>query len=372
MLIAMKLSRIIEALESLAPQHLAESWDQVGLHVGNPEQRVSRAMLCIDLTESVLDEAITQQIQLIVAYHPPIFKPLARLTTTDLKQRIIHTAARKGIAIYSPHTALDAAKGGVNDWLAYGLGAGSVRVIKPCDCTAKRFKLVTFVPFEALDAVRTAICNAGAGRIGEYELCSYASDGTGTFKGGNATSPTIGQAGRFERVEEARLEVPVPANRLADVLSALRTAHPYEEPAFDVYPLESVSDTQTGQGRVVTLDKPVSLTSLTKRIKDHLGVKHLEVTAGMGQSSIQRIGLCAGAGGSLMSDAGPIDAFFTGEMRHHDALEAAGRGVAVILAGHTQTERPYLPTFRGNLKKLTGSAVTWQISRQDKPPTEVK
>ncbi len=372
----MKLSQVMNACQTLAPHRLAEPWDQVGLHVGDPDQPVARALLCIDLTEAVLDEAIAHRTQLVVAYHPPIFTPLTRLTTQDPKQRIILRVARKGIAVYSPHTALDAAEGGVNDWLASGLGEGEVSTIKPAEVAGgKGFKLVTFVPDEALDALRSALCDAGAGRIGAYAECSFSSEGQGTFRGDGTTSPVVGRAGRFERVAEQRLEVRVPSARLERVLAALRLAHPYEEPAFDIYPLQTPTDPRTGQGRVVDLAKPISLTTLVKRIKDHLGVKVLEVakagggTSEAGVGKIQRVGLCAGAGGSLLAEAGPIDAFLTGEMRHHDVLDAVSRGVSVLLAGHTQTERPYLPTYRRRLAGQTGKAVTWRVSKADRPPS---
>lgn len=382
----MRLDGILTALQALAPHHLAEPWDQVGLHVGDPGARIDRALLCIDLTEAVLEEAITHKAQLVVAYHPPIFKPLARLTTADPKQRIILRAARKGIAIYSPHTALDAAEGGVNDWLASGLGAGEVRTIKPSGSAdgngirGRGFKLVTFVPTEAADKVRSALCRSGAGRIGDYEGCSFSGPGEGTFKGGDTTSPAVGKAGRFERVPELRLELPVPADRLAEVVTALREAHPYEEPAFDIYPLQSPpgGESRTGQGRVLTLDKPVSLTTLVNRTKGHLGLKVLEVAspgAAKASKRIQRIGLCAGAGGSLLGEAlpgGAIDAFLTGEMRHHDVLDAVSRGVSVILAGHTQTERPYLPVYRRRLVELTGLTVKWRVSKADRPPSRLR
>jgi len=369
----MKLSRILSELEAIAPLHLAEGWDQVGLHVGDPGRSVSRALLCIDLTEAVLEEAVRQKAQLIVAYHPPIFKALSRLTTGDLKQRIILRAAEKRIAIYSPHTALDEAERGVNDWLAAGLGKGLIETIKPSGPVGGAgFKLVTFVPAESVDAVRAAMSGAGAGRIGNYESCSFKAGGEGTFKGGASSSPAIGRAGRFERVSEERLEVPLGRGRLHEVVSALRSAHPYEEPAFDVYPLEPVSDARAGQGRVVTLDKPVSLTVLAKRIKALLGVNHLEVGSPRGLKQVRRVGLCAGAGISLLPDAGPIDAFFTGEMRHHDQLEAIGKGVAVLLAGHTQTERPYLPTYKKLLSKRTGKAVAWAVSKADRAPTMIR
>jgi len=375
----MKLREVLAACQALAPHRLAEPWDQVGLHVGDPDRSVTRALLCIDLTQAVLEEAITQRARLVVAYHPPIFTPMTRLTTRDPKQRIILLAARKGIAIYSPHTALDAAEGGVNDWLASGLGEGEVRTIKPAEVAeGKGFKLVTFVPGEALEAVRSAFCDAGAGRIGGYADCSFSSEGQGTFRGGKTTSPAVGRAGRFERVAEQRLEVRVPADRLERVVSALRQTHPYEEPAFDIYPLEPATDPRTGQGRVIDLAKPISLTTLVKRVKAQLGVKFLEVAkpaggaGGIRGGQVRRVGLCAGAGGSLLADAGEIDAFLTGEMRHHDVLEAVSRGVSVLLAGHTQTERPYLATYRRRLAGQTGKAVTWRVSRADRPPSVIR
>jgi len=359
-------------MEALAPVHLAEPWDQVGLHVGDPGQAVGRVLLCIDLTEAVLEEAITQKANLVVAYHPSIFKPLARLTTLDLKQRIIYRAARKGIAIYSPHTALDAAEGGVNDWLASGLGAGSVSTIKPAESAGGgQIKLAVFVPVESVLAVRSALFDAGAGRLGAYSECSFSAQGQGTFRGDESSNPTIGRPGRLERVEEQRLEMLVPEAILPGVIRALREAHPYEEPALDLYRLAPAPEVRTGQGRVVTLDQPVAIGTLARRIKKHLGLKALEVATPTGAGKVKRIGLCAGAGGSLLSDAGPIDVFFTGEMRHHDVLEAVGRGVCVVLAGHTQTERPYLPTYRRRLASQTGKAVQWRVSKRDRPPSSL-
>ena len=391
----MKLSEVIRVCEAIAPLRLAEPWDQVGLHVGDPGASVTKALLCIDLTEAVLEEAIAQKAQLVVAYHPPIFKPLDRLTTLDIKQRIILRAARKGIAVYSPHTALDAAEGGVNDWLASGLGKGDVSTIKPAvSADGKGFKLVTFVPNDALETVRSALCTAGAGRMGGYDSCSFTNGGMGTFRGDETTSPTIGKPGRLERVAEQRLEVHVPPPCLEAVVTALRSSHPYEMPAFDIYPLEDQADPRTGQGRVVELASAVSLTTLVNRVKQHLGVKTLEVAKGVGPSGgnsgnggrasgasagkITRVGLCAGAGVSLLGDAGPVDVFLTGEMRHHDVLDAVSRGVSVILAGHTQTERPYLPTYKQRLAKQTGQGnrgsrgISWQISKADRAPSVVR
>ena len=373
----MRLQQVLDILRLLAPEHLAEPWDKPGLQLGDPAWRVRRAMLCIDATEPVLAEAVAGNADMIVAYHPPIFQPVDAVTSLDVRQRIILTAARRQIALYSPHTALDAAAGGVNDWLAEGLGTGTSRPIRPASAPGgAQYKLVVFVPAAHADTIRTALATAGAGRIGDYEQCSFAVGGEGTFCGGPDTQPTIGARGRFERVPELRMELMCPGNCLAAAIAALREVHPYEEPAFDLYRLEPPPgevDGSAGQGRIVSLDAPVSLSALVGRIKKRLGVQHLEVAAPAGRRRhIKRVGLCAGAGGSLLAEAGDVDAFFTGEMRHHDVLAAQAAGTAVILAGHTQTERPYLKVYRRRIIAAGGRGIDWKISRTDRPPSTLR
>ncbi|NBC10504.1 MAG: Nif3-like dinuclear metal center hexameric protein, partial [Planctomycetes bacterium] len=232
-----RLGAVIDVIESLAPPTLAEPWDKTGLQVGDPTQAVSRALVCIDLTEPVLAEAARRKAELIVAYHPVIFSPLTQLTATHWKQRVLLDAVRKGIAVYCPHTALDAAVGGVNDWLADGLGKGARRPIQPTAWPGSggNYKLVTFVPPDVADGVRDALSEAGAGVIGHYRRCSFNLAGHGTFQGDETTNPAVGEAGRLEQVEELRMEMVVPRAELAAVVEALYASHPYEEPAFDVY-----------------------------------------------------------------------------------------------------------------------------------------
>lgn len=371
---------LVEHLEMLAPPHLADDWDQVGLQVGDPAWPANRVMLCIDLTEPVLDEAIEQDVQMIVAYHPLCFKPLARLTTQNVKQRIVLRAVQHQIAVYSPHTALDAADGGVNDWLTRSLGSGVVVPIRPQVGDAGSCKLVTFVPADHVDAIRDALAHVGAGQIGDYSHCTYMLHGQGTFIPGDSTQPTIGKRGLLKKVDEVRMEMVMPVNRMDMIVELLRKVHPYEEPAFDIYPLtRSSSDTpasgqRTGQGRLLQLDEPITLGELVQRVKKQLGVEHLEVSpadADARDKAVQRIGVCVGAGGSLLREAGKVDAFITGEMRHHDVLDAASRDIAILLAGHTQTERPYLATLCDNLQARIGDGVTWTLSERDAPPTKL-
>ena len=391
----MLLSDLLSVFRKLAPEPLAETWDKVGLQVGDTswKLRKPRVMLCIDLTGAVMAEAVARDVSMIVAYHPPIFEPLPTLLESNWKQRILMEAVSRRIAIYSPHTALDAAPGGINDWLCESAlpgvlravgpfakkgavaSGGSIRAIRPANPTKKDrpYKLVTFVPPKDLPALAAALFEAGAGSIGDYDQCSFSIEGEGTFRGGESTHPTVGKRGRLERVIERRFETILPANRLASVVAALMRAHPYEEPAFDLIRLDlppASGGEGVGQGRVVELDKPIQLHDWLARLKKLLGVKHLEVAAPSKTVVIRRIGFCAGAGGSLMDEAGPIDAFFTGEARHHQALAAREAGRVVVLAGHTQTERPYLAVYRRHLLKLLGPSVEIVISKSDEPPTQ--
>jgi dinuclear metal center YbgI/SA1388 family protein len=365
----MKMDQLSAILNNIAPLHLAESWDNVGLLVGNTAANVRKALMCIDLTEAVLDEAIASKVDMILAYHPPIFKALKTVTDADTKARIVLRAIEKKIAIYSPHTALDAAEGGVNDWLCEPFGKGMRRPITASDSPQKKQgKLITFVPHDALDKVRMAMSNAGAGNIGNYAQCSFITEGTGTFMGNDASNPFVGQSGHLEQVPEVRLEMVTPVACLPAVIDAMRKAHPYEEPAFDIVPLlgAPVMATQ-GMGRILTLDKTLSLATCVARLKKHLGVKTLDI-AKASTKPIRKIGICAGAGGSLLEPAGDIDLFITGEMRHHDVLAAVDRGTSILLAGHTQTERPFLPRLRDMLIKQEAN-ITWQISNTDAAPS---
>ncbi|MCX5660817.1 MAG: Nif3-like dinuclear metal center hexameric protein [Planctomycetota bacterium] len=389
----MRLGDLLHDLRTLAPEHLAEPWDKVGLQLGDEAWPVRRALLCIDLTPAVLAEAVARKAELVVAYHPPIFSPLTALRASDPKQGLILEAASRRIALYSPHTALDAAAGGVNDFLAGAVEARmipgrrggkptpSVRAIKPAAAGAT-CKLVVFVPDSHLERVRGAMAEAGAGAIGDYRECSFNVVGEGTFRGSAKSRPSVGEPGRFERVAEVRVEMVCPTGRVAQAVEAIRREHPYEEPAIDVVPLSPVPGVPAdprgaavGQGRVVELAKPMRRDELVEAVRRRLGGAAVEAAwpirgTAAGRERMHFVAFCAGAGGSLLREAGEIDAFVTGEMRHHDVLEAVGRGVAVLLAGHTQTERPYLPTYRKRIEATGGlSQVKWMVSKADVAPT---
>jgi len=368
----MKVRDVVNVLESFAPLSGAEAWDNVGLLVGAPSWSATRVMLTIDLTRPVLEEAMAAKTRLVIAYHPLIFEPLRAVSDTSETSRLVLDAIRRGIAVHSPHTAIDAAPGGVNDWLAEAFGAGDVRALETRSSlpVSESHKIVTFCPRESADAIRDALASAGAGRIGEYERCSFEIPGRGSFMGTAQSRPAVGRRGVLERVDEVRLEMVCSTEALALAVTTLREVHPYEEPPVEIYALQPRPRRDTGAGRRIFLDRKVSLRTITDRLKKHLGVRRLSVAPGRdAPRSIGTVGLCAGAGGSLLQaaiDQG-CELFLTGEMRHHDVLAAQAAGCTVVLAGHTNTERGYLKRLRRVLRKELPQ-LDVSISKRDANP----
>lgn len=367
---------LVAVWDTIAPIGHAAEWDNVGLLVGSSNWTFHGALLTIDLTMDVLLEAEQLGAGAIIAYHPPIFSGLKRFTADDPASAVVLQAAAARTAVFSPHTALDAAPGGMTDWLADGIGAGDATPLQAATELGahERCKVVTYVPHDAVDAVRSAMGDAGAGTIGDYTHCSTSIENEGTFIGGTGSNPAVGSAGQLERVNERRLMM-VSSNRgLAAVLAALRTAHPYEEPPVHVIPLADRPMHDTGVGRCLCLSEPKSTADVVASLKTHLGVSTLRVAEGRGgPERHERVGLCPGAGGSLLDEAASngCTMFVTGEMRHHDVLAAVDRGITVILAGHTNTERGYLPHLRDRLAAAMPGCEFTVSTRDCTPWTDV-
>lgn len=393
----MNIADLIVAVESIAPPALAEAWDNVGLILGDRSAALrGPAMLTIDLNDAVASEAIEHNAGAIVCYHPPIFMPIKRLTADSAHGRVLLRLLDAGIAVYSPHTALDAAVGGVTDWLLsviagvdfnsapgasapkaprtqvnsrwHGASFDALAAHESADAE-QALKLVTFVPEEHAERVRDALAHAGAGRIGAYEMCSFAIPGTGSFRGGAGSNPAVGQAGRLEFVSEVRLEMVCSRGALAGAIAALRRVHPYEEPAFEVYALQARPDASRGGGRVADLSAPTPIDELARRVKRATGSAMVSVAAARANQVVMRVACVPGSGGALLDAAAArgAECFVTGEMKHHEVLGALDRGVSVILAGHTETERGYLPHFAARLKDaLPGAEVL--VSSSDRTP----
>lgn len=372
---------LVAALDRIAPFRFAEPWDNVGLLLGDPADALGGpVLLTIDLTESVLDEALAQRAGAVVAYHPPIFEPLARLTDRSAAERIIVRAARAGLAMLSPHTALDAVPGGVCDWLCEGLSAPAADGKIHGDCRAlvplaqhplpltQEVKITTFVPASHLDTVRNALATAGAGIIGHYRVCSFSTPGTGTFLGEPGTNPAVGASGTLQSVAEVRLEMVCAHAALPLALQTLRRFHPYEEPAIDVVPLVPQPVRDVGAGRRLSLDRPATVPELAARLRAflHSPVRYADAAHG---APVKVVGVCAGSGGELADKLRPegCEVFVTGELSHHKTLALVNAGISVILGEHTGTERGYLPRLADKLvAALPGVDVV--VSKADRDP----
>ena len=342
---------VCNVLKEFAPLSIAEEWDNVGLLLGDVSQEVRRAITCLTLTCDVADEAVATGAQLVVTHHPVMFKPVKQITMANSEGRLLLTLIKHGIAVYSPHTAWDNSATGINQQLAELLELRDVAPLR-MRMGPEQVKLVTFVPQSAVEQVRQALWNAGAGVIGNYQHCSFNVHGTGTFLGSESTNPAVGQAGRFEQVDEVRVEMVCAAKGLDRTLAALRAGHPYEEPAVDVYSLKSFTD-GTGAGRFGTFSTPMTLAELTRIVAQRLKQPDIQFV-GDPSLEITRLGIACGAAAEYLRDAHRVgcQAFLTGEARFHSCLEARDLGMGMVLPGHYATERFSMETLSRRLKQI--------------------
>lgn len=328
---------ILRALEEIAPTRYAFDFDHIGLQVGDPGNKVERAIVSLDRSLSAIAFAERSNAQLLLAHHPLIWDPLKSLLEAAHNERSASRLIRSGIAFIGAHTNWDCAPGGVNDTLAARLGLTDVEIFGAAAPVPMR-KLVGFAPAEAVDAILDAASKAGAGGIGEYTRCAFLTPGTGTFKGSEVSNPAVGQAGKQESVPEVRFEMVVPADRAAAVVRAATTAHPYEEPAFDLFDLAPAYEQPIG--RIGSLPSPLSFTDFVSHCDRSLATKAL----GWGESgrSISRVAVIGGAADDewQAAKATGADVYLTGEVRQHIAMEASESGLALVAAGHYATEHP--------------------------------
>jgi dinuclear metal center YbgI/SA1388 family protein len=359
-------ANVVDFLKSFAPLDLAAEWDNVGLIVGDPATAVERVMTCLTVTPEVVAEAVDSGVQLIVTHHPMLFRASKRITTATAEGRMLLALIRAGVAVYSPHTAFDNTRDGINDLLAKRLGLLDVSPLKR-NPGVGQCKVVVFVPDKDLDKVSDAMFAAGAGRIGEYSECSFRIAGTGTFFGSDAANPTIGQKGRREEVSELRLEAICAESAVEAVVAAMRRAHSYEEPAYDVYPLRPLASS-LGVGRVGRLPQAASLGDVCRTVKTQLNAGQIQCV-GAAKRSITRIAIVCGAGGEFLGDAAAAgaDAFLTGEMRFHDYLAAQAKNMALILPGHYASERCGVEDLARGLQKQFPALQVWASRRETDP-----
>ena len=355
-------------LERFAPCATAAEWDNVGLLLGDPADPVERVLTCLTATPDVVEEAVRERANLIVTHHPLLFRAAKKLTANTPDGRVVLPLLRAGIAVYSPHTAFDNCVGGINDSLCAALGIANPTPLRPRE-VARQCKLVVFVPDGDLAKVSDAVFAAGAGVIGNYTECSFRLAGKGTFYGTDGANPVVGQKGRREDVDEWRLEVVVPERLVAPVVAAMRKAHSYEEPAFDVYPLRPGSC--GGEGRIGELAQPATLGELVDRAKRELRAPSVQVVGDLSRG-VRKVAVACGAAGEYLSDSirSNADVFLTGEMRFHEALAARDSGVAVVLPGHYATERPAVEALARRLAAEWPGVTVWP-SRAEHDPLRI-
>jgi len=355
---------ITSYLEGLAPGSLQESYDNSGLQVGDPNMEVSGVLVALDASEEVLHEAEKLGFNLVLTHHPVIFGGLKSLTGRSGPERIVKLAIQKEIAIYSAHTNFDAISGGVNTALANRLGLVDQHILSPM--SGRLLKIVVFVPHAQLEQVRQAMFDAGAGKLGEYDSCSFNLEGKGTFRGGEGSQPFTGETGIFHQEAETRLETIIPAELSSKVINAMVAAHPYEEVAYDIYPLEN-KDPHRGMGMIGRLEYPMEEEVFLGFLKDRFRASVVRHSTLLGKA-VKKVAVCGGAGSFLLGKAKAkgADVFVTGDMKYHQFFEAEGQ-LVVMDIGHFESEQFTRELFYDLLmKKFPKFAV--RLSETEKNP----
>ncbi|MBC8079464.1 MAG: Nif3-like dinuclear metal center hexameric protein [Gorillibacterium sp.] len=324
---------VIGMMEKLAPKHVAEEGDKIGLQVGTLQKNITGVLVTLDVNDKVVDEAIQLGANLIIAHHAVIFRPLQHLQTDNPMGRLVEKLIKHDIAVYISHTNLDITEGGLNDWMAEALGIQEASILKEVH-QENLYKLVVFVPKDHHQKVLDAILNAGAGSIGNYSHCSFLTEGSGSFLPMEGAKPFIGSPGKLAQVVEMRIETIVSQGIRNKVIQAMLKAHPYEEVAYDLYPIEQ-KGRSFGLGRVGYLQEPVSLSAYVETVKTGLGVGRVRVCGDLNRS-ISKVAVLGGAGSKFLNSAlfKGADVFVTGDVDFHTAQDALMAGIAMIDPGH--------------------------------------
>ncbi|MFO7939672.1 MAG: Nif3-like dinuclear metal center hexameric protein [Bacteroidales bacterium] len=360
----MQIKEIVRTIEQFAPPALQESYDNAGLIVGDAEKSVSSALITVDVTEDVVDEAIEKDAGLIISHHPVIFGGLKKLTGRTYVERIVLKAIKHDIALFSAHTNLDKTQGGVNFKIAEKLALQNVSILMPEE--NQLLKLVYFVPKAHVEKTRKAVFEAGAGSIGQYDECSYNLEGTGTFRAGDAANPFVGDKGVRHEEQEIRVETILPSYLKATILSALINAHPYEEVAYDLYPLEN-SYHLAGLGVIGDLSKPADELSFLTLLKERFQAKGIRYTA-LRNKPVKRVAICGGSGASFLSAAisQRADIYVSADFKYHQFFDADGK-IVIADVGHYETEQVTKELFYDLLSKKFPKFALYLSERNSNP-----
>lgn len=348
----MNINSVLNFIEGWAPPQIAWQKDNVGLQVGTLSNDVENVILCLEVTHEVISEAVKRKCNLIITHHPLLFSPLKKIDTDrDPISKLTELLLKNNLTLLSFHTNLDFTTDGVSFALAKKLELTNIRFL--ANQKENQSKIVVFVPADAVDKVAEVLFMAGAGKIGEYEKCSFRSGGKGTFKGSKASNPAVGEKNKFETVEEIRLEVLVDDWNLGKAIAAIKTNHPYEEPAFDIYPLKN-ENKKYGFGAIGTLKTPMKEKEFLTHVSATLKTA-VRFAPGKGKT-ISTVAVCGGSGSELLKEAiaKKADAFVTADIKYH-AFHDANKNILLIDAGHYETEVAILPEIKMRLAKFLSS-----------------
>jgi len=363
----MILSKIISVIEAYAPLSLQESYDNAGLIIGNSKEYITKALICFDVTEDVIDEAIKIGANLIISHHPIIFGGLKKINGRNYVERIVIKAIKNDIALYAAHTNLDNIINGTNKILAEKLGLKNIKTLSPQ--AGMLNKLIVYVPLAHKEKVQQSLFDAGAGHIGNYDSCSFETQGTGTFRASEGSNPFVGSIGEIHKEDEIRLEIIFPSHLKGRIISALLSSHPYEEVAYDIYKIENKTN-NIGAGIIGEMDvaeDELLFLKKVKKITSAKGIKHTDFL----KKKVKKIAICGGSGAFLINKAksAGADAYITGDIKYHEFFDA-DNSILIADIGHYESEqftntllfsiiKEKIPTFAVQISDISTNPVNY-------------
>ncbi|MEG0560376.1 MAG: Nif3-like dinuclear metal center hexameric protein [Muribaculaceae bacterium] len=359
----MIIADIIKAIEDFAPLYLQEDYDNAGLQVGNTRNEATGAMLCVDITEAILDETIAKGCNLIISHHPLLFKGLKSISGKNEIERIVLKAIKNDVALYSAHTNIDNAWGGVSHIMASKLGLTAIEVLQPQQ--GSLIKIATFVPQSHCDSVQAALFAAGAGEIGNYDSCSYCVNGTGSFRAKAGANPFVGTLNELHNEDEVKIEVIAPMAKKSAIIKALIDAHPYEEPAFDI--IQLANDSRYCGSGVIGNIMPENKVKFLERLKNIFGVGAVKYSSAQ-INDVSKVALCGGSGAFLIKkaiDAG-ADIYVTGDVKYHD-FTTFGTSIIIADIGHYESEQFTKEIFYNIIQKKIPNFATYYPDKEKNP-----
>jgi dinuclear metal center YbgI/SA1388 family protein len=361
---------IIDMMESIAPQQLAEGWDNSGLQCGDLNWPVNHIVVALDPSPSVVKAACDKKADLLITHHPLLFSPLKKIVLNSPVGKIIHASVCQKLAIFTAHTNLDSVCGGLNDVFAEKIGLKNLRLLASAD-SSDEYKLVVYVPAKSSQQVLNAVLETKAGIIDTYTCCTFRHNGIGTFKPGDESNPAIGKANKINEVDEVKIETRVSKKHLNKVIDHIRHHHPYETMAYDIYPLFDIEH-DNGIGRIGELESPMSLGELSGELKKRFQLNTLKV-AGSLDMRVKKAAICTGSGSSLMKQffASDADVFISGDLKFHDARDAESQSRGLIDIGHFASEELMIGMIKERLFKIIkgkGLNVAVEAMRQEEDP----